>query len=134
MGKTTVREVMHRGVITAREDYLAKDIARVMNDTEVHALIVVDMQDQIKGVISHMDILRIYGKDHLKYRARDLMTPKVLRVEPTAPLEEAVKLMLENKVHRLLVVESTDRGERPVGIISTTDIIRDLVDQPWFSG
>jgi predicted transcriptional regulator len=39
--------------------------------------------------------------------------------------------MLEKDVHRLLVSEMTPKGKRPVGVISTTDIIKDMRGPRW---
>jgi predicted transcriptional regulator len=40
--------------------------------------------------------------------------------------------MLKHNIRRLLVTEKTPQGERPIGVISTTDVIRDMREQPWF--
>jgi len=52
-------------------------------------------------------------------------------IPPDAPVSEAVKLMLENNVHRLLVTEMPPEGKKPVGIISTTDIVNDMRGRRW---
>jgi len=50
------------------------------------------------------------------------MTAPSLTVEADAPLVEAAARMEEHHVHRLVVVEP--EGGRPIGILSTTDIVR----------
>jgi CBS domain-containing protein len=50
------------------------------------------------------------------------MTAPSLTVEADAPLVEAAARMEEHHVHRLVVVEP--QGGRPIGILSTTDIVR----------
>jgi signal-transduction protein with cAMP-binding, CBS, and nucleotidyltransferase domain len=40
--------------------------------------------------------------------------------------------MLETSIRRLLVTEDTPDGERAIGVISTTDVIRDMREHPWF--
>ena len=127
-----VEEVMHRGVITCRPDTLLKEVVRIISDTDVHALIVVDDRGDVAGIVSHMDLMRLYGHNLLDYRAADVMTPDVVSVAPTASVEDAAALMLEKDIHRLLVTEHTQDGERPIGVLSTTDVIRDMREQPWF--
>lgn len=51
---------------------------------------------------------------------RDLMTPRPLTISPDAEVKEAAQQMLYADVHRLFVTE----GERLLGVISTTDIMR----------
>jgi len=40
--------------------------------------------------------------------------------------------MLDNNTRRVLVTEQTPQGERAVRVISTTDVISDMREQPWF--
>jgi len=55
---------------------------------------------------------------------RDCMTRDPVTVAPTTRLGELARLMLEAHIHRLIVV---DRERRPVGVVSTTDVLAALV-------
>jgi CBS domain-containing protein len=44
-------------------------------------------------------------------------------VRPDTPIAEAVELLRRRKIHRLVVTEPAEGGERPVGILSMTDIV-----------
>ncbi len=129
--KTTVREVMHRGVITCSPDTALKEVARIMNATDVHALIVVNERGLAQGVVSHMDMLRAFGRDLYALKAEDVMTREVLSIRPEAPLAEAVEMMLKHRVHRLLVCGEEGGEKVPLGVISTTDIIDAMWGRPW---
>ena len=129
--KTVVREIMHRGVITCGPDTPLKEVARIMNATDVHALFVVDEREVVLGVISHMDMLSVFGKDLYDLEARDIMTTQVQSISPEAPVPEAVKIMLEQRVHRLLVARKEGSEICPLGIISTTDVIDAMWGRPW---
>jgi len=48
------------------------------------------------------------------------MTPDPITVEEDTPIESAAQRMVEAGIHRLIVV---DEGGRPVGIVSSTDIL-----------
>jgi CBS domain-containing protein len=48
------------------------------------------------------------------------MTPQPLTIDPDADVRDAARQMLYAEVHRLFVVS----GNRLVGVISTTDIVR----------
>jgi CBS domain-containing protein len=50
-----------------------------------------------------------------------VMTKPALTIAATATLEEAARAMEERRVHRLVV---TDGAATPIGIISTSDLVR----------
>lgn len=58
--------------------------------------------------------------------AADVMSPEVLSVEPDAEISEITRLILENRIHRVLVVERTERGTALCGIISVFDLVQTL--------
>lgn len=58
-----------------------------------------------------------------RIQVRGIMTPDPITVTPDTPLEEAASLILEHKIGGLPVVE----GDRLVGIITETDLIRTLI-------
>ena len=132
MSEKLVEDIMHRGVITCKTHTLLKEVVRIISDTDVSALVVIHDNEDVAGIVSHMDLLSLYGQNLLDYKAEDVMTPKVITIAPTASIKEAVALMLENQIRRLLVTEQTPEGERAIGVISTTDVIRDMREQPWF--
>ena len=55
---------------------------------------------------------------------KDVMIHGVICVAPDQELAEVARMMLERKIHRVLVTE----GERLVGIVSTLDVIRLLAE------
>jgi len=127
-----VEDIMHRGVITCKTYTLLKEVVRIIADTDVHALVVIHDNEDVAGIVSHMDLLRLYGQNLLNYKAEDVMRSKVIDISPTATVKEAVALMLKHNIRRLLVTEETAQGKRAIGVISTTDVIRDMREQPWF--
>jgi crotonyl-CoA carboxylase/reductase len=128
---TTVRETMHRGVITCTPETPLKEVARIMNATDVHALIVINEREEVQGVVSHMDMLRVFGQDLYTLKAGDVMSTEVRSVSPEVLVDDAVKMMLEHNVHRLLVAREAEGVKTPIGIISTTDVIDAMWGRPW---
>jgi len=51
----------------------------------------------------------------------EVMSRRVISIEPDASLEEAARKMLENRVRRLLVMD----GRRLLGIVTQTDLVAD---------
>jgi CBS domain-containing protein len=132
MADKLVKDIMHPGVITCEPDTLLKEVVRILSDTDVSAIIVLGENGEAKGVVSHMDLLRVYGRNLLDVTAKEVMTSEVVSVSPEASITEAIMIMQKRNIHRLLVAEETPEGKKPVGIISTTDVIRDMKGQPWF--
>ncbi len=124
-----VRDVYHKGVILCKPDTLLQEVVRVMADTEVHAVIVAEREGESPtGVISHIDAIAHYGEDLTTIQAHSVMTPEVISISEDATVEEAAKKLLESQIHRLLVVSEDGR---PLGILSTTDIIREMRGTRW---
>ncbi|HHS97051.1 MAG TPA: CBS domain-containing protein [Chloroflexi bacterium] len=129
MAERRVKDIYHKGVIFCRPQTPLQEVVRVMADTDVHAIVVAEKEGaEPMGVVSHTDAIAHYGEDLTKIRAADVMTPHVVTISEESTVSEAVKKMLEGHIHRLVVVN--EEGV-PVGILSTTDIIRDMRGSKW---
>jgi len=130
--ETRVGDIMHRGVITCKTDTVLKEVVRILADTDITAVAVVNDNGVLTGIVSRMDLLRLYGQNLLDHKAEDVMTKRVIDIEPEATTGEAVRVMLEYSIHRLFVTQDTPSGKQLVGVLSATDVIRDMREQPWF--
>jgi predicted transcriptional regulator len=125
----TVRDIYHKGVIFCKPETPLQEVVRVMADTEIHAIMVAEQEGNPPvGVVSHMDTIAHYSEDLAAIEARDVMTPEVISVAENATVKEAARRLLESDIRRLLVV---DNEGRPLGILSTTDIIREMRGARW---
>jgi CBS domain-containing protein len=124
-----VRDIYHKGVIFCKPETPLQEVVRVMADTEIHAIMVAEREGAPPvGVVSHMDTIAHYSEDLTAIEARDVMTPEAISVSESATVKDAAKKLLDSEIHRLLVVDDDDR---PVGILSTTDIIREMRGARW---
>jgi len=131
MADKTVGDLMHRGVIACKLATPMDEVIRIVSDTDVHAIVVMDETNHALGVISHMDIIQFFGQDIASLTARDVMSGTVIDIEVGKPAKEAADLMLGKKVHRLLVVRVEGKQRKPVGIISTTDLVKEMRASRW---
>lgn len=123
-----VRDVMHRGVVTVDLDTTIRDVVKTMVDNRVHTVVVVDEGAQACGVITKVDVLKHYGKDPDKLTSEEIMTPKIISVSAEALVSEAVGMMQVRKVHQLIIVkDEAAQRRRPIGIISVSDVVGDMV-------
>lgn len=126
-----VRDVMHVGVTTCTRTTSVTEVARTMLNNRIHAVVVVGDDGRAIGVVSQTDVvLARQGRTTEQVaalRASDIMTPSLLSCTPEHKLSDAITLMTRNRVHRLVVVDEREGLLVPVGIISMTDVIRQLI-------
>jgi predicted transcriptional regulator len=128
-----VRDLMHPGLLTCRPDAALGQVAVLLNQNHVHALIVADPDSHPLGIISDMDLLAgewlsMDGGSLATMRkltAGELMSKPVDSVEASLPLTDAVRELMEKDVGRLLV---TDQG-KPVGVISLSDFVASIAQE-----
>ncbi len=124
-----VRDVMHRGVIICWADEPLPDVAHRLCEYDISAIFVLDESGRAEGVISRTDIARAFVQnDWRKLTAADVMSPNVLTITGDIPLKAAVQIMLDNRVHRLLIVQGGRTPNRPVGVLSLTDVLLFMVE------
>ncbi len=131
MSEKTVSDLMHKGVIACKPETPMNEAVRIVSDTDVHAIIVMDENNQALGIISHTDIIRLFGKDLSQHIASEIMSSPVQDIAPDQTAAAAAKLMLEKDIHRLLVVEQDGDKKKAVGIISTTDLVKEMRGSRW---
>jgi CBS domain-containing protein len=125
-----VKDLMHRGLMTCRPNATLGQVAVLLNQNHVHALIVTDRDGRALGVISDFDLLAgewlSSDAESLtvmrKLTAADLMSSPVISVEADMPLAEAVRNLLEKQISRLLVTENS----KPVGVISLSNFVASI--------
>uniref|UniRef100_A0A832GP46 CBS domain-containing protein n=1 Tax=Caldimicrobium thiodismutans TaxID=1653476 RepID=A0A832GP46_9BACT len=125
-----VAEVMSRSLYTVSMDASFEEILQTMIESRVSAVIVLAPNGEFMGIVSKTDILsalKKYGAQVFSKNAEDLLCPKPYTIEGNATIKEAAQKMLAHKVHRLLVVSPSAIGRyMPVGIISATDILKEV--------
>jgi len=125
-----IRDVMCRGVVTCSVSADAAEVARIMLDNDVSALVVVDERLDACGIISKTDLIRYYGKNLSQIIAEDIMTPEILTVSADTLVHEAVQLILQRGVHQLVIVTEGGAHRRPVAIFTTADAVALMAGTP----
>jgi CBS domain-containing protein len=138
MTESTVREYMHAGVISCSPDAGLEEVAGIMREQRITAVVVVSDGVAV-GIISQTDLVNAaFVQPYMRYwrgmAARHLMSSPVVCVPVDASLAHALEVLESRKIHRLVVTESMLAGERPVGILSLTDIARAVGDHTLRAG
>jgi CBS domain-containing protein len=127
----TVGEVMHPGVLTCLRETPIQDVARRMSEQDISALVVVNDEGLMIGLISRTDLVnaRLYEQYWKHWRgltAGHIMITDVVSVKSVETVQHASKLMMERHIHRVVVVEPAMGGLKPIGVLSITDLVRDI--------
>jgi CBS domain-containing protein len=122
----TVGDFMTANLISISETASLAEAAGILDSNKITGLPVVDDTGLLIGVLSQTDLVRARANQHLVSNwpglaVGQIMTTPVLTIAATASLEEAAKEMERHRVHRLVV---TDATATPIGIISTSDLVR----------
>ncbi len=140
-----VQDVMTTSVLTVRSNTPLKDAARLLAEHRISGIPVVDAENHVVGVLSEGDILYKESGDaekpslfdrlltapstglDLKLAAKsagESMSAPALTIGPRRPVTEAAKLMIEEGVNRLPVV---DEEGKLIGIVTRADLVRAFV-------
>jgi CBS domain-containing membrane protein len=135
VGKPTkASDIMKREVITVMEQDNLLSIEEGMERFGMRHLPVVD-GDKLVGLVTHRDILRVTRSSLRSYRldreidrrkqeetfVADVMTREVLTIDPDTPLKEAARIIVDNRIGCLPVI---DAERRLLGILTEFDLVR----------
>lgn len=136
-----VRELMTRTPITTGPDTSVLDARRRMLQERIRHLLVTE-DERLLGIVTDRDIrlnlpspatsLSVWEINHLVARLTvgQVMSKYVITVDPDRDARDAARVMLDEKIGALPVVES----ERLVGIITETDLLRAFAGMPVEAG
>lgn len=127
---TVAAILKHKGhdVASVSPKALIADVAAVLAERRIGAVLVRDAAQQVLGIVSERDIVRSLARDGaatVGMTAAQLMTSVLHTVPPTASVAEVMALMTENRVRHLPVM---DRDEL-VGMISIGDVVKSRLEQ-----
>jgi CBS-domain-containing membrane protein len=139
----TVKDIMNEHVLTVADAEEMQAAAEKIFATEVTGAPVVNALGECVGMLSASDFVRRdAGRHRLQvlrrtspsepYRIESLvdhvvstqMSPYVRTISQDAMILTAAKIMCDEGIHRLVVINEYNR---PVGIISTLDLVASLV-------
>ncbi len=127
-----IGEFMTKEPITVTTDTGVYEALDLMRKNRIRRLPVLDRKGKLVGIVSEKDLLyaspspatslSIYELRYLlsKLKVSQVMSSPVITVRENGTLEEASRIMVDNKVGGLPVT----RGDQVVGIITETDIFK----------
>lgn len=115
-----VRDVMTPEPLCCSPGTSLFEAARIMRDHDIGDVLVVEPADALIGIVTDRDLVvrGLAGEDVAALTLGDLCSSNVRTVEADATVDDVVRLMSEQALRRIPVVE----GQRPIGIVSLGDL------------
>ncbi len=107
--------------VTLSKDYTLKEAKELMQNYKISGLPVVDQENKLIGIITNRDVKY---QENLDVKVEALMTKdNLITSDKNTTLEDAKKILLENRVEKLPIV---DEDFKLVGLITIKDIDNQL--------
>ncbi len=103
---------------------------QLMSEKNLGALLVID-EGKVVGIFTERDYARkviLKGKSSKTTSVSELMTKKVLYVDPETSVEDCMSLMTERFVRHLPVMEK----KKLVGVVTQGDVVKQLIADQKF--
>ena len=132
-----IRDHMTRNPVLCSPDLPVTEAFDLMKREHFSRIPVVDKGGKLVGIVSDKDLVRVtpspattlsaYEIPYLlsKVKVGDVMTKKVITVTEDTPIEDAARIMVDNKIGGLPVVNENDAV---MGIITETDIFKTFLE------
>ncbi len=131
-----VRERMSKNPVTTTPDTSVTDALRLMREKKVRRLPVMDAHGKLVGIVADQDLLyatpspvsslSVWEMNYLlaKLKVEEVMTRQVTTVTEDTPVEEAARIMVDNKIGGLPVM----RDGQLAGIVTETDLFKVFIE------
>ena len=126
-----VGRIMHTHLVTAAPDTSLRKAKEIIEEKNINHLLVVNNSGDLVGIVSDRDVrqsmaspataLSVHELNYLltQLTVENIMVKKIITISPGTTIERAAKIMQENRINALPIVES----EKLVGIITSTDVM-----------
>ena len=115
-----INELMSENIIYASSDNTIEEVCSLMKTYDIGFLPVKDKDDYI-GVVTDRDIVIRAISDNMQLETNidEIITNDIISISSEADIEDALKLMSDYQIRRLLVTNKS----KYVGILSLSDIL-----------
>jgi ATP-dependent Lon protease len=121
MAQEKVQDIMTKQVHCVGEGASVRQVAKLMRDQNIGDVLVTDADGKLCGIVTDRDVVIravAEGKDLDMMRVADICSHTLVTVEPSSPVDDAIRLMREKAIRRIPVVDH----DQPIGIVSIGDL------------
>ncbi|QDI89324.1 CBS domain-containing protein [Candidatus Nitrosopumilus sp. SW] len=119
--KTLVKEIMSNSVISVDSSVTATDAAKMMENSNVGAIAVLENGSPV-GIVTDRDFaIKITAHSYpIDTPIRRIMSTPLISIDPDSDLFTASDLMSTRNIRKLPVIDD----DRIIGIITSTDLVK----------
>jgi CBS domain-containing protein len=127
-----VRDLMHIGVTTCREDTSLLEGVRTLLREQLEALIVLDNNGHAVGMFTRKDAVTAFGQSGTQTNGGealtvvDVMCPEIPEIPPDIPATAAVQIMLDQGVREMYLLHHDGGIRWPAAALCFEDVLRYL--------
>jgi len=119
-------------VYTIRDTARLKDAVKLFNEKHIGALMVVNEEEDIQGIVTERDILKKLAKTEGEVKdmnVKFVMTPRgdLIVGTPDDEIEYLMKVMTTNRIRHIPIVGGENECKL-LGVVSIGDIVKILLD------
>ncbi|WP_448565008.1 CBS domain-containing protein [Thalassotalea ganghwensis] len=117
-------DIMNTEVFVANVDDSIADIEKVLSQNSLSFMPVIDNDGHCFGVISDSDIIKFHRdkRNASIENVWQICSHSVVQVDENISVENAVDLLLKERIHHLVIV----KDEQIKGVVSSIDLVRYL--------
>ncbi|MBN2434567.1 MAG: CBS domain-containing protein [Spirochaetes bacterium] len=116
------------GLFSVSANTSVHECAALMSEKHVGALVVLDAKDNLIGIVSERDIIRILSKKQISdsTTVKEIMVPseKIISSQKTDSITDVMEKMNENYIRHIVIKD----GDKLLGLGSIRDVVRMVLD------
>jgi CBS domain-containing protein len=125
-----VEDLIENKLVTLPEDAIVADAVKIMKDGGISSILVRSLSSStenpfITGIVTERDILyRVIGGNKGPYKTilKEVMSSPVVTIEKGSSVDEAMSLMRNKKIRRLLVIKRENTKAVTLGLVTLMSI------------
>jgi len=123
--KTWVKQIMNNFVVSVDSSVTATDAAKMMEDTGVGSVVVLDNNLPV-GIVTDRDFaIKITAHSYpIDTPVRRIMSSPLISIDPNSDLWVASDLMSTRNVKKLPVIDD----DKVVGMLTSSDLVKHIAD------
>lgn len=134
--KNPISDLMKKNIITVESSLNILKFEKILFKNHIHGAPIVNEQNHLVGIASISDLIAFESTNPRRekhsnwneFSVADILTPIIIESKPSETTHQALKKMLANNIHRLIITEN----KFLIGIFSGIDLLQSpyILDYP----
>ncbi len=116
-----MQDIMKEGVVKSSADMTIREAAKKITNNRVGCLVITNDQGTVQGILTKSDIVRSLAerKDIDRCNVTEIMGKNIKSCKPATNIHDGAKMMADNRVKRLLVLDEEGKLK---GLVSISEL------------